>query len=177
MPHTESRIRGGVGYALGVACVLASAASRAPAQTAAQPAQPNVTHANWELAERFSSAALKPVTYSDGVDPHWLGTSDSLWYNWKDHTGSHFYLVVPATRVKRPLFDQAKLAAALSELSHRAHVASDLPFTSVAFTRDHKAFHFTVDSVRYSWNLSSESLTSIGHMDPDSVLPDEEREA
>ncbi|HEX6965510.1 MAG TPA: DPP IV N-terminal domain-containing protein [Gemmatimonadaceae bacterium] len=179
MPHTESRLRR-VGYAACIPVVLVGSATVARAQTPVQRAASmppvHVDHANWELAERFSSTALKPVMYSNGVDPHWLGKSDSLWYEWKDHTGSHFYLVVPATRTKRPLFDQMKLAAALSELSHRARVASDLPFTSVAFTRDHKAFHFTVDSVRYSWNLASESLTSLGRMAPDSVLPDEERE-
>ncbi|MEO6778132.1 MAG: DPP IV N-terminal domain-containing protein [Gemmatimonadaceae bacterium] len=114
--------------------------------------------------------------YSFAVEPRWLGKTDSLWYNWRDHTGSHFYLAVPATKTKRPLFDHVKLAAALTEMGHRAFDAQDLPFKTLNFTKNHKSIRFSVDSVRYDWNLANQSLSTLGRMDPDSIPPDEERE-
>ena len=164
-----------------IAAMLLLGASAAPvhAQTVSsvQPLGSDaVGHANWALADRFNPTTLKPVMYSSAVEPRWLGKSDSLWYNWRDRTGSHFYLAVPATKTKRPLFDQIKLAAALTEVGHRAFDAQDLPFKTLNFTKNHKSIRFSVDSVRYDWNLASESLKSLGHMDPDSIPPDEERE-
>ena len=176
MPHTESRSRRGAGHALCLALFVIGSAPQVLAQTPAQPDQRHVNQANWELAERFSPTALKPVIYTDGVEPEWIGKTDSLWYNWKDHTGSHFYLVVPTTKTKRLLFDHVKLAAALSEASHRAYEPGNLPFTTLRFTKNHKSIHFSVDSVRYAWNLAGETITSLGRLKPDSILPDEERQ-
>jgi len=153
----------------------APAASQGAAQSQSQVGS-RANQANWTLANRFDPTALKPVMYSDAVQPHWLGKTDSLWYSWRDHTGSQFYLAVPQTKTKRDLFDQAKLAAALTELSHKAVDPKDLPFKTLDFTKNHKSIRFTVDSVRYDWNLAAESLKSLGKIKPDSVLPDEERE-
>jgi hypothetical protein len=143
------------------ALTFASALLAAPAL--AQGGDPASTvHANWELANKFSSAKLRPIIYSSSVTPRWLGQSDSLCYNWKDHDGSRFLLVVAGTRSRQPLFDQVKLAAQLSTLSHHAHDPGDLPFTSLVFSKDHKSFEFTADSSRWTWNLASESLARIG---------------
>jgi dipeptidyl aminopeptidase/acylaminoacyl peptidase len=162
-----------------LALVVAGISSRAWAQTTALPAR--VVHANWELANKFSTEALRRVAFSTSVQPHWIGKTDSLWYNWKDHTGSTFFLVVPSTKVKRPLFDHTKLAAALAALHRKPYDPNALPFTTVVFTKDHKRFRFNVDSgalaSRYEWNLASESLTKLGRpLRADSIPPDEERE-
>src|SRR5262245_55939670 len=83
-------------------------------------AQDRVVKANWELSNKFSAANLRSKVFTSAVNPRWLGQSDSLCYNWKDHTGSTFFLVVPTTKLKKSLFDQVKLAAQLSDLSKRA---------------------------------------------------------
>src|SRR5678815_267881 len=91
----------------GVACaalILLPSAARAQAT-------PN--KANWELAEKFSAANLRSKLFTNAVNPRWLGQSDSLCYNWKDHSGSTFFLVVPTNKTKKPLFDQGKLACLL----------------------------------------------------------------
>lgn len=152
------------------------AASQGQAAPAQSPSPSRANQANWTLANRFDPTALKPVMYSSAVAPHWLGKTDSLWYNWRDHTGSQFYLAVPQARTRRALFDQVKLASALTELRHKAVDSKDLPFKTLDFTKNHKSIRFTVDSVRYDWNLAAESLKSLGKIKTDSVLPDEERE-
>ena len=114
-------------------------------------AQEHANKANWQLADKFSPVALRSRLFTTSVNPHWLGQSDSLCYDWKDHNGSTFYLVVPTTKTKKPLFDQVKLASQLSDLSHRAHDPQNLPFTSLTFSTDRKTFTFNADSSRWEW--------------------------
>ena len=125
-------------------------------------AQDHANKANWQLAEKFSPQSLRSRVYTNSVNPHWLGQSDSLCYDWKDHTGSTFYLVVPTTKTKKPLFDQVKLASQLSDLSHRAHDPQNLPFTSIRFSTDRKTFAFTADSSRWEWDVRAETLKLLG---------------
>jgi len=131
---------------------------------AAMPAvaQDHANKANWQLAEKFSPQSLRPRVYTNSVNPHWLGQSDSLCYDWKDHTGSRFYLVVPTTKTKKTLFDQVKLASQLSDLSHRAHDPQNLPFTSIRFSTDRKTFTFNADSSRWEWDVRGETLKLLG---------------
>jgi len=72
-------------------------------------AQDRPNKGNWQLAEKFSPTNLRSRVFTNSVNPHWLGQSDSLCYDWKDHNGSTFFLVVPTTKTKKPLFDQVKL--------------------------------------------------------------------
>jgi dipeptidyl-peptidase 4 len=124
--------------------------------------QAHANRANWELADKFGPQALRPLIYTNAVNPHWLGQSDSLCYDWKDHNGSTFFLVVPTSKTKKPLFDQGKLAAQLSELSHHAHDPQNLPFTSITFSKDRKTFSFTADSSKWEWEVASETLKRLG---------------
>ncbi|HUX33770.1 MAG TPA: DPP IV N-terminal domain-containing protein, partial [Gemmatimonadaceae bacterium] len=142
--------------------LLAAGAARADAQ------QAHASKANWALADKFTPEALRPILYSSAVRPEWIGKSDSMWYNWKDHTGSTFFLVVPALKLKRPLFDQVKMAAALTAAAGHAYDAYNLPFTSVEFSKDHKNFEFNADSSRWKWTLATEALERVGPAKRDS---------
>ncbi len=130
------------------------------AGVAAQQAHTNA--ANWTLANKFTPEALRPILYSSSVNPHWIGKTDSMWYNWKDHNGSAFYLVVPSLKVKRALFDQVRMAAELTAASGHAYDAYNLPFTSVDFGKDRKTFEFNADSSRWEWTLATEKLRRVG---------------
>jgi hypothetical protein len=71
--------------------------------------------ANWPLAERFTTEALRPVLFTQSVTPRWIAGTDSLWYSWKDRNGTRFMLVVPRSRTRVPLFDHEQFAADLSD--------------------------------------------------------------
>jgi dipeptidyl aminopeptidase/acylaminoacyl peptidase len=163
---------------VGATLLLLGAAAPVAAQAPLQPnflrQQARANQANWTLAERFSPANLRSIIYSNGVQPRWIGESDTLWYNWRDRDGSQFYMVIPATGTKRALFNRERLAAQLAEMSRRPIDPKNLPFTNLTFTTDHKRFRFTVDTVRYEWNLASQTLTSLGRP-PRTPPPDEER--
>ena len=133
--------------------------------------------ANWELSNKFSTQALQRVIYSTTLTPRWIGKTDSLWYNWRNRAGAGFTLVYPPAKVKRPLFDHVKLAAALATAHQKPYEPNALPFTTLNFTKDHKAIRFTVDSTRYEWNLAAETIRNMGRpLRGDSVPPDEERQ-
>jgi dipeptidyl aminopeptidase/acylaminoacyl peptidase len=151
MPHVPT-----AGRALRVAGLLTLAAFGSAA------AQDKAVKANWELSNKFSAANLRSKVFTNAVNPRWLGQSDSLCYNWKDHTGSTFFLVVPTTKLKKSLFDQVKLSAQLSDLSHRAHDPQNLPFASITFAKDRKTFTFTSDSSRWEWDIATEVLKRLG---------------
>jgi dipeptidyl-peptidase-4 len=173
LPHSRPALRLH-GVVAGALLALAAPLSIASAQngSARDAAAPK---ANWTLAERFGTNGLRSAIYTTGVQPRWLGESDSLFYNWKDRTGSRFYLVVPSARAKRPLFDHVKLAASLSELHRRPYDGHNLPFTTVNFTKDHKAFRFNVDTSRYEWTMATETLKALPRLRRDSIPQDEER--
>ena len=145
---------------------------------AAQGAPPEARpQANWDLSNKFTTQALQRVTYSTTLQPRWIGKTDSMWYNWRNRQGAGFYLVYPPTKTKRPLFDHVKLAAALAMAHQKPYEPTALPFTTLNFTKDHKAIRFTVDSTRYEWNLVTEQIRSMGRPPRgDSLPPDEERE-
>lgn len=143
--------------------VLAFAALPLAAQS---PVQSHANKANWQLAEKFSPQNLRSRIYTSAVNPRWLGQSDSLCYDWKDHTGNTFYLVIPTAKTKKPLFDHTKLAAQLSEQSHHAHDPQDLPFNALTFSKDRKTFTFVADSSRWEWAVAPETLRRLGPATP-----------
>ena len=147
------------------------------AQQANQADENRVTKANWALANRFSTTALRAITYTQAVQPRFLGQTDTMWYNWRDRNGSRFILFVPSPTggSKRPLFDPAKMAQQLTLISKKPYDATNLPFQTVTFLKSHKAFRFTVDTVRYEWELASESLKALGRP-PRTPAADEERD-
>lgn len=153
-------------------------ASLAPALLQAQVSSGgDRPQANWELSNKFTTQALQRVIYSTTLQPRWIGKTDSMWYNWRNREGASFYLVYPPTKTRRPLFDHVKLAAALATAHQKPYEPNALPFTTLNFTKDHKAIRFTVDSTRYEWNLVSEQIRNMGRPPRgDSLPPDEERQ-
>ena len=78
------------------------------------------------------------------VTPRWLETSDRFWYAYQTREGRRFYLVDPVKKTKAPLFDHAKMAAALTTITRIPYDAQHLPFTQVRFVKNDTAFEFDV---------------------------------
>src|ERR1019366_3558103 len=60
--------------------------------------------------------------------PTWIGTSDHFWYRKSVAGGNAFELVDATTLEKRPAFDHAKIATALSAATAKTYTAITLPF-------------------------------------------------
>ncbi|MEP6766062.1 MAG: DPP IV N-terminal domain-containing protein, partial [Gemmatimonadaceae bacterium] len=161
MPFMERRANI-VRLVRGASATLFVVASAANAQV--PPPNPQGPKANWTLFNQFGTPSMRNLTFSTNITPRWIGETDSLFYNWRDHSGEHWYLVNALLKTKKPLFDHSRLAAQLSVLKQKAVEAYALneQFTLMNITKDHKNLRFAVDSTRYNWNLATEVLTSMG---------------
>lgn len=102
--------------------------------------------ANYQLASRFSPAKLKKLIYSTAVDPHWLKQSNRFWYEFETPSGKEWFLVDPAAKSKRKIFDNAKLAAEITTIIRDPFDAQHLPLENLKFSADEKALTFEVKS-------------------------------
>ncbi len=105
----------------------ASNAAGAPTD-AVSPASPVlVTTPNYVLEARFLPAAVNQLVFDLSVTPHWFTLSDKFWYSFRTTEGTHYYIVDPLKKSKTPLWDNAKVAAALSTLTNFPYDAQHLP--------------------------------------------------
>jgi dipeptidyl-peptidase-4 len=99
---------------------------------------------NYDLAAQWTSQKVAKLVFDTTVTPRWLESSDRFWYAYQTRQGRRFTLVDPVKRTKAPLFDHAKMAAALTSITRIPYDAQHLPFTTVRFVRNDTAFEFDV---------------------------------
>ncbi|WP_431294795.1 DPP IV N-terminal domain-containing protein [Pedobacter sp. P26] len=102
--------------------------------------------ANYQLASRFSPNKLKKMVYSTTVDPHWLKLSNRFWYTFESPKGKFWYLVDPASKSKKLMFDNAKLAADITLIVRDPFDAEHLPLENLKFAADEKSISFEIKS-------------------------------
>jgi dipeptidyl-peptidase-4 len=102
--------------------------------------------ANYQLAARFSPNKLRKMIYSTAVDPHWLKLSNRFWYEYETPAGKEWYLVDPAAKSKRKIFDNAKLASEITSTIRDPFDAQHLPLQNLKFSADEKHISFEVQS-------------------------------
>ena len=143
MSHAATRaLRATIGVcAIALAFVFTSPieAQQAPT-TAARP--------NYDLASAWTSQKVSKLVFDTSVTPRWLEKSDRFWYAYNTREGRRFMLVDPVKKTKAPLFDHAKMAAALTTLTRIPYDAQHLPFSQVRFVKDDAAFEFEVQVPR-----------------------------
>ncbi|HXT29383.1 MAG TPA: hypothetical protein VN716_08895, partial [Vicinamibacterales bacterium] len=127
------------------AVTLLSPASSPVAQVASQAPAP-VTP-NFELASRWTSAKVGKLVFDTSVAPHWLQSGDRFWYSYQTRDGRRFFMVDPLKKAKAPLFDHAKMAAALTSITRQPYDAQHLPFSNIKFKNDN-VFEFDVSVPR-----------------------------
>jgi dipeptidyl-peptidase-4 len=140
----ESRLRVG-------AAVLASVLAVVTISRAAAQGTPADYERAASLAERYSKAYVRRT-----VTPHWLPGNDAFWYRVETAPGrAEFVFVDAAKGERRPAFDHAALATALSrETADSDAGAADggmLPFSWIQMAGDASWVRFRADGV--SWQF------------------------
>ena len=102
--------------------------------------------ANYQLAARFAPRKLDKMVFSTNVDAHWLKKSDRFWYTYETPAGKKWYIVDPVKGEKKPLFDNAKLAAEITKIVKDPFDAQHLGLDSMRFVRDENWIQFEVKS-------------------------------
>ena len=92
----------------------------------------------------------------------WIGKTNRFWYRRTVKGGYEFMLVDAATKEKRPAFDHAKLAAAMSAAAGGAYTATTLPFTDFTFNDDESAIDFVAGTSRWHCVLAAGTCARSG---------------
>lgn len=86
------------------------------------------------------------MVFSTSVSPHWLKESERFWYAYETSQGRTYYLVDPALKTKKVLFDNTKMAADMSRLTGDPFDAQHLDITRIQFINREKTLRFAVKS-------------------------------
>ncbi len=114
--------------------------------------------ANFKAAEKFKPENLRKMSGSLSVSPNWIKDKEEFWYSYQTTNGRNWYTVNAANRTKNLLFDQDYMAGKLSESMNRAFNAKDLDLKEFKYDVDRGLFTFHVDSIGFTYNLSSRLL-------------------
>ena len=100
---------------------------------------------NYALEERFLPDQLNKLVFDLAVTPHWFSESDRFWYSFQTTEGTRYYLVDPLKKSKTPLWDNAKVAAALSTLTNFPYDAQHLPIKRLKLVEKDARIRFEVE--------------------------------
>ena len=116
--------------------------------------------ADYPRAEQALTWNELRLVYGDYIAPQWMPDGTRFWYRVTTPRGAEFILVDPEHLRRAPLFDNARLASALSQAADTSVDPATLPFTMFRFAdhgRDEQrivfrahARQFTCDIVRYA---------------------------
>lgn len=87
-------------------------------------------------AEQMLTWNTTKLVFHDAVTPRWMDGGNKFWYRTTTPHGAEFVLVEPPTATRRLLFDNARLAAAMSVAGDSAIDPARLPFRDLRFGDD-----------------------------------------
>jgi dipeptidyl-peptidase 4 len=100
---------------------------------------------NYALEERFLPDQVSKLVFDLAVTPHWFSESDRFWYSYQTSEGTRYYVVDPVKKSKTPLWDNAKVAAALSTLTNFPYDAQHLPIKRLKLVEKDARMRFEVE--------------------------------
>src|SRR6267154_545481 len=121
-----------------------SAVAAAKADAASEEATARVAP-NYALEERFLPDQVSKLVFDLAVTPHWFSESDRFWYSFQTTEGTRYYVVDPPKKSKVPLWDNAKVAAALSMLTNFPYDAQHLPIKRLKLVEKDARMRFEVE--------------------------------
>src|SRR5271169_5517164 len=104
-----------------------------------------VTAPNYALEARFLPDSVNKLVFDLAVTPHWFTQSDKFWYSYQTTDGTRYYIVEPLKKSKVPLWDNAKIAAALSTLTGFPYDAQHLPIKRLKLVDKDTHMRFEVE--------------------------------
>ncbi|MFI3315620.1 MAG: DPP IV N-terminal domain-containing protein, partial [Rikenellaceae bacterium] len=112
-----------------------------------------IAQSNYELPARYTPEKMRNMVFSTSVSPNFLKNGKDFWYTYKTSEGSRWYIVDGEKGSKTELFDNASMAAQISEIMQDPYDALHLQISNIRFAEDAKTFIFEVVS---SQNMSKE---------------------
>jgi len=106
----------------------------------------NTPTPNYRLASKYSPTNLGKLVHSTSVRPNWLEIVNRFLYQYKTTEGPNYYIVDPDKRTRSKLFDNAKMAKWLTEITKDPYDAKHLPKFNFEFAKNETTISFRVSS-------------------------------
>ncbi len=128
---------------------------------------------DYHRAEMLLGWHTSSLVSGTAVSPNWINDSDRFWYRNNTGSGHEFTYVDPVANLKRPLFDHARLAAALSVAADTSYVPDKLPFDDFDFVDgDEGRIAFETGARRFECELGAYLCTVGDTLDYDASADD-----
>ena len=117
------------------------------------------TTQNYQAAEQLLRRPARPgeLVIGDKIKPQWIDGGARFWYGVSDGAGLRFVLVDPAAGVRKPAFDHARLAAALTAASGQQVAPEALPFRAIELAGNAVEF----DAFGEHWRCRLDDFTCV----------------
>lgn len=148
-----------------IVILLFIAAATASHSAPREPVPVPIHHANYQLAARWTASKTGKLIFDSAVTPHWLALSDRFWYSYETASGRRFYLVDPKARVRKPLFDNAELAASLTRIALMPYDAQHLPIRTIKFIKKDTAVQFEIEYPKEALVRDGDKVKSVSELD------------
>lgn len=133
-----------------------------------------VKKANYDLAAKWMSAKIGKLVFDTSVSPHWLETSDKFWYTYETSQGRKFFIADPVIKTKKPIFDNAKMAAMLTKITLNPYDGQHLPIRTIKFIKKDTAIRFEIEYPKDADVLAGGKIKKVGDIGKE--LEDKEKE-
>ncbi len=120
-----------------------------------------VHRANYDLAARWTSQKAGKLVFDMAVTPHWLESGDRFWYSYETNAGRRFWIVDCHAKTKKPLFDNARMAAMLTRISLTPYDAQHLPIRTLKFIKKDTAIQFEIDYPKDAIVLDGDQVKTV----------------
>lgn len=90
----------------------------------------------YDQARKFTADKLQTMLFDTQVDAHWMPDGEQFWYRYKTSNGTRWYIVDPAKKSKKLLFDNDWMAAKLTEITHDPMVGEQLRLSNLEARKD-----------------------------------------
>ena len=150
--------------ALALAAAAVTPATASAQQPGASTASRQVTESAYARAEQFLPWNASRLVTGDQVAPEFFD-GDRFWFRSRTEAGHEFVVVNPSSATRRPAFDHARLAAALSVAADTAYEGGKLPFDTFEFADGAGSARFgairfqVADSVQWTCDIGAYACT------------------
>jgi dipeptidyl aminopeptidase/acylaminoacyl peptidase len=115
---------------------------------------------DYARAEQLLDWNVKKRVFGGDIQPTWMKDSTRFWYRVTTPQDANFYLVDPVANSKKLLFDNGRLAAAMSSASDTTWEPNKLPFTTFTFTdATERVIEFEARKKRYRCDIVAYTCT------------------
>lgn len=112
--------------------------------------------ANYNLLKEFKNK----IKISNDLTPsiQYINGTDKFWYSFRTSEGINFYIVDPAKKSKKLLFDSKELVGKISTITREVSNAGKLYFSDLEFDKKGTVIRFSHDRGEYSYNYTTKEL-------------------